>query len=263
VSNGGGWQSAWPRSAPYQDWLPLLDQKGRLLRQFPTEDGYLMMTIARNLALGNGMSTAEGWIPTNGTQPGFNFIEALCFWFVRGNRHAGVLVIELLQFAIAVLAAWSLFALGKRVLRDRSWGTEAAALAAVAWYANASIVSHTMNCIETDAYVLLILTSARHAHLLWKNVWRREIPLRCGILMRSWACVLCALLMCPENGAARGEADGAISGHICWELIHCLSYARFDFVDGNFGLLACGQVTQDELAGEELVVANDESQAGA
>ena len=46
--------------------LPLLDQDGRVIRQFPTEDGYLMLTIARNMALGHGMSTAGGTIPTNG-----------------------------------------------------------------------------------------------------------------------------------------------------------------------------------------------------
>ena len=40
-----------------------------MLRQWPTEDGYLMLTIARNMALGNGMSTADGELPTNGTQP--------------------------------------------------------------------------------------------------------------------------------------------------------------------------------------------------
>jgi hypothetical protein len=38
--------------------VPILDGSTRLLRQFPTEDGYLMMTIARSIALGRGMTTA-------------------------------------------------------------------------------------------------------------------------------------------------------------------------------------------------------------
>ncbi len=156
--------------------LPLLDLKGRLLQQFPTEDGYLMMTIARNLALGHGMSTAAGWIPTNGTQPGFNLTEALCFWLVNGNRRAGVLIIELLQCAIAVLAAWSIFALGKRILRERSWGREAAALAAALWYASSNAVPHTMNCLETGAYVLLVLTSVRIWLASWEKARDRETP---------------------------------------------------------------------------------------
>ena len=70
--------------------LPLFDFGGRLLQQFPTEDGYLMLTIGRNVALGHGMSTADGTIPTNGTQPLFNLIEALCFWLVGADRRGGV-----------------------------------------------------------------------------------------------------------------------------------------------------------------------------
>ena len=36
---------------------PLMDVPGRLFWQFVSEDGYLMQTIARNMALGLGMST--------------------------------------------------------------------------------------------------------------------------------------------------------------------------------------------------------------
>ena len=36
---------------------------------FITEDGYLMLTVARNMALGEGMSVSNGTIPTNGIQP--------------------------------------------------------------------------------------------------------------------------------------------------------------------------------------------------
>jgi hypothetical protein len=46
---------------------PLQDEQ-RMLKSI-SEDGYLMMTIARNMAIGEGMSTADGTIPTNGTQP--------------------------------------------------------------------------------------------------------------------------------------------------------------------------------------------------
>jgi hypothetical protein len=116
--------------------LPLVDGSGRVLRQFPTEDGYLMMTIARSVALDRGMSTAEGLIPSNGTQPAFNLIEALCFASVGGDRRAGVFAIELVQFCIAILDAWVLFALGRRVLRRRPWGRDAALAAAAVWFAS-------------------------------------------------------------------------------------------------------------------------------
>jgi hypothetical protein len=139
-----------------------------MLRQFPTEDGYLMLTIARSVALGRGMTTAEGLIASNGTQPAFNLIEALCFWLVGGDRRAGVFAVELVQVVVAVLAAWALFALGQRILRHRPWGRDAAALAAVTWYASSNVVPHTMNCLETGFYMLMVLLSVLNWHELWK-----------------------------------------------------------------------------------------------
>jgi hypothetical protein len=148
--------------------LPLVDGSGRVLRQFPTEDGYLMMTIARSVALDRGMSTAEGLIPSNGTQPAFNLIEALCFASVGGDRRAGVFAIELVQFCIAILDAWVLFALGRRVLRRRPWGRDAALAAAAVWFASSNVVPHTMNCLETGFYVLMVLLSV----LYWLRLWQ-------------------------------------------------------------------------------------------
>jgi hypothetical protein len=144
--------------------LPLVDGSGRDLRQFPTEDGYLMMTIARHIALGQGMSTAEGLIPSNGTQPAFSLIEALCFALVGCDRRAGVLTIELVQLAIAMASAWALFALGRRVLGKRPWGRDAALVAAGAWFASSNVIPHSMNCLETGFYVLMVLLSVLHWH---------------------------------------------------------------------------------------------------
>ncbi len=41
----------------------------RLQRQCVSEDRYLMLTIARNIALGHGFSVSEETVATNGTQP--------------------------------------------------------------------------------------------------------------------------------------------------------------------------------------------------
>lgn len=146
---------------------PLLDNGGRLLRQFPSEDGYLMLTIARNLALGKGMSTADGLIPTNGTQPLFNFMEALGFWAVGGNKEAGVAIALVLQILLGIAAAWLLFSLALDVLRDRPYGVEIAATATALWYSSSIGLPHTMNCLETGLYVTCILLTVlvwyRHA----------------------------------------------------------------------------------------------------
>ena len=81
---------------------PLFERDGRLLQQYPTEDGYLMLTIARNIALGHGMSTAEGTIPTNGTQPLVNLLWALGFKLFGGDRTLGVLIKSLCTLINAI-----------------------------------------------------------------------------------------------------------------------------------------------------------------
>lgn len=134
---------------------PLADQGGRLLRQFPTEDGYLMLTIARNIALGRGMSIADGTIPSNGTQPLATFLYALGFSTVGGDRDAGVLFAHLLQLAIAVAGACTLYRLGRRVLPSQ--GT--AAFAAALWFAGPLTVVHTMNGLETGLYSFMVLVT--------------------------------------------------------------------------------------------------------
>ena len=136
---------------------PFLDHGGRLLRQFPSEDGYLMLTIARNVALGLGMSTASGTIPTNGIQPLATYLWALCFELAGTEREAGVALVLALQVVIACAAAVFLYALGRRVFARRSEGDAIAALAALLWFASPLGVVHTMNCLESGLYVLAIL----------------------------------------------------------------------------------------------------------
>lgn len=131
----------------------------RRLSQFPTEDGYLMLTIARNIALGHGMSTADGTIPTNGTQPLFTLIQAVGFWLVGGDKPAGVVIALVLQVSFSLGAAGLLFLLAVSVLRHREQAIEMAALTAGLWYASAIVVPHSMNCLETGLYSLLVLLS--------------------------------------------------------------------------------------------------------
>ena len=136
---------------------PLLDRGGRLLRQFPTEDGYLMLTIARNVALGHGLSTADGTIPTNGTQPLAALVWAACFKAVGGDKVQGVALIQVIEFVVATLSGWLLFVLGKRLFARHPRGLDAAALGAATWYATMLTVMHGMNCLETGLYVLMLL----------------------------------------------------------------------------------------------------------
>ncbi len=133
---------------------PLFNEGGRLLQQYPTEDGYLMLTIARNIALGNGMSTADGTVATNGTQPLINLLYAVGFWFSSGDKVAGVLFAQVCQVLFSAVAAFALFRLGRRMLEQHSRGFEISALAAGAWYATLLSTTHGMNCLETGGYAL-------------------------------------------------------------------------------------------------------------
>lgn len=145
---------------------PFVNQGGRLLRQWPTEDGYLMLTIARNIGIGKGMSIADGTIPTNGTQPLFNLLEAGGFALVGGDKQAGVAISLLLQLLISLVAALFVFLLARHALRDRTHNWEMAALATSLWYSSSIVIPHTMNCLETGLYVALILISV--------YVWYRD-----------------------------------------------------------------------------------------
>ncbi len=136
---------------------PLANRGGRLLWQFPTEDGYITLTIARNMALGKGMSTADGTMPTNGTQPLCTFLWSLAYRAVGGDKVAGVAAVLVLSIIIGVLTAWALFRLGRRVLDDDPRATAAAALAAAIWFASPLSLPHTMNGLETCANALLVL----------------------------------------------------------------------------------------------------------
>ena len=69
---------------------PLTSPHGRLLRQFMTEDGYLMQTVARNLALGHGLSVSDGTIATNGVQPLATFLFAFFHYLAAGDKVGGI-----------------------------------------------------------------------------------------------------------------------------------------------------------------------------
>lgn len=134
---------------------PLLAGEHRLVRQFPSEDGYLMLTIARNLALGHGLSTADGTIATNGTQPLISFVFAAGHWLAGGDRVAGVALALVFELLVACAGAWVVYATALRALGERERAT--AALACGVWFASVLGVMHTMNCLETGAYAVGVM----------------------------------------------------------------------------------------------------------
>ncbi|MDM8564690.1 hypothetical protein QUF74_03460 [Candidatus Halobeggiatoa sp. HSG11] len=134
---------------------PLFDEQ-RMLKTV-SEDGYLMMTIARNMALGLSMSTAEGTIPTNGTQPLTTFLWAGVYWLENGDKVGSIFWITILEFLIATLAAFLLWRFGLSLLKERPNHNYISSLAAATWYASPFISNHTMNGLETGFYGLMAI----------------------------------------------------------------------------------------------------------
>lgn len=136
--------------------LPIF-QGQRIFRTWPTEDGYLMLTIARNIATGKGMTTADGALPTNGTQPLMTFVYAGGFAMVGGDRYAGVVVAHLISIGISLAGALLLYPLGRRLLADHPHGPAIAMSAASLWFFSPIISNHSMNMLETGAYAAMSL----------------------------------------------------------------------------------------------------------
>ena len=135
------------------------DPDGDVFWKHPTEDGYLMLTAARNLALGKGLSTADGLLPTNGVQPLATFLSAGFFRMVDGDRESGVRSLVFAYTLIAVLAAFLLYLLTEQILRGWPHRRSAALLAAAVWLSSPVTYHHTVNMLETGLYCALVICS--------------------------------------------------------------------------------------------------------
>ena len=160
--------------------LPLSSQE-RMSNSI-SDDGYLMMTIARNMTLGMGMSIAEGTIPTNGTQPLTTALWALGYWLLEGDKIQGIAWVIVMHFIIASLAAFLLWQGSKRLLQQRPHAGMIAVLTAATWYASPILLGHTMNGLETGLYTLCIIGVAIWFSLS-VNPWTMRRSIGLGLLL--------------------------------------------------------------------------------
>lgn len=161
---------------------PLLEAGRRLFTHFPSEDAYLMLTIARNLALGSGMTTADGTIPTGGTQPLATLLWAAAFGLAEADRELGVRLVLVLEVLISSLVPVALYVFGTHVLRHRAYARSASLLAAAAWYASPVSLGLSMNCQETGLYALGTVLGAQ-ALLVMSETQRAWRVLLTGVLL--------------------------------------------------------------------------------
>ena len=128
-----------------------------IARTFVTEDGYLLLTVARNLALGHGLAISDGRILTNGVQPLATFLYALPYLVAEGDKIAGLVGVQALSALSAVLGGCAVHAFARSVLSDTEPAGPWALLVAALWFLGPLLVLHSMNGLETGLYMLMVL----------------------------------------------------------------------------------------------------------
>lgn len=145
---------------------PLLSGEERLLQQWPTEDGYLMLTIARNMGLNKGMSVANGEIPTNGTQPLTTWLYSQAYKWVNGDKAEGVYWALMMQCLFSWAGIFVIFRVLKSLLLPWIYAERAAAFTAATWFVSTIFISHSMNCLESGLWMVAVTTAIGSWHHL-------------------------------------------------------------------------------------------------
>jgi hypothetical protein len=209
---------------------PLADPSERLLWQYLTEDGYLMQAIARNMAIGRGMTTADGTIPTNGVQPLATFLFAAMHWLSGGDKTLGIALVTLVSALFSVGGALALRGLLGRALRPLPQAVPLASLIAALWFAAPHLVPISMNGLETSCYHLALLLAAGYylrfaeapeAVVTWRQRGVLGLLLGVAFLARNDAIFFIAALLLVHlfhgaegrhGGPARRWVDGLVAG---------------------------------------------------
>lgn len=187
-----------------------------------SEDGYLMLTVARNVGLGRGMTTEAGERLTNGVQPAVTLVWALLHLVTNGERIEALRGVVLLQLWIALLGALAVRALARRWLADHPWRERLAWAAAALWFAAPLSVRHTTNGLETGAYAAMVmavlLLDARKGpeRLSWRHDLALGASLGLTFLVRNDAVFLVGILLLARvlHGASRADLPSRLL-HAC------------------------------------------------
>jgi len=133
--------------------IPLLGSDRRLLLQYYTEDAFYLHTVARNLALGHGI-TIDGIHPTNGFQPLSLFLYAPFYLISGGERLLALRLAYALEFGMAVCTAAGVYFILRRLHRQNPW---IPLVGAVLWFAPVRVIRNDMNGLETGLYLLMLV----------------------------------------------------------------------------------------------------------
>ena len=142
-----------------------------------SEDGYLMLTVARNVALGRSLTIAEGTIATNGVQPLVTFGWAGLHWLTGGERMPALRAVIVAQLIVALVTAGLVALLARDAFHGQPWRDSGALFAGSLWFASPLAVRHTTNGLETGPYACAIA-----AILLVDLHWRTRSVSRAAVL---------------------------------------------------------------------------------
>jgi hypothetical protein len=114
------------------------------------EDGFYSLTVARNVALGRGVSF-DGVSPTNGFQPLFTFLSVPAFLLAGADRYRAVRLVLGLHWAFYLGTAAVLGLVARRLFGESRPGTHAIAFwaAAFLYLANPLAFQAHFNGLET------------------------------------------------------------------------------------------------------------------
>ncbi len=140
----------------YRLW-PVAAGMPALAQFFVTEDGYLMLTVARNFAIGLGLSVSEGTIPTNGVQPLATFLYSIPYALTGGDKVAGLFGVHLIMAAAALAGLFAVRAFAARVMAAQDTAPVWPWMVAGLWFTGPLLVNHSMNALETGLYTVLVL----------------------------------------------------------------------------------------------------------
>jgi hypothetical protein len=157
----------------------------QLARTLPIEDAYYALSVARQAALGNGIS-ADGLQKTNGFQPLWVALNIPLYAIADGDRTAGLRLSQALSTTLW-LAFVALLALHAHALVRRHGGRGAAAAAAAAIVAAGSVSIFRLfhNGLETGL-VLVLLAASVLVLDRWER-WTARRVLAAGLLLGALA----------------------------------------------------------------------------
>ena len=169
---------------------------------FITEDGYLMLTVARNMAIGLGMSVSDGTIETNGVQPMAAFLFALPYLATGGDKVTSLIWLHLIYTGLALGGLFAIRAFAARLFAPKDASPLWPWAAAIFWFLGPLLLRHSMNGLETGLYTLvLVLTVLAFARVLDQGADVARAPtlglgLMCGfaVLARNDAVFLVAAI---------------------------------------------------------------------